>query len=191
MTSTDTRERNMAEGRPAGLASPSGEAGGVYINCHTAFSYKYGTMPVQELFDEAKRCGVHKLVLTEINNTASYIEMMRICEKNKPFENNLTRYGEEPYVLDIAVGVEFRRENELLYIAIAKNNKGFEAINGFLSFHNRESKPLPQRAPELQQAFIIYPYPAIQPEQLRKDEFIGVSKHQLNHFSIQSSYRSF
>ena len=163
----------------------------MYINCHTAYSFKYGTMPVQELFDEAKRCGVHKLVLTEINNTASYIEMLRLCEKNRPHENNRTRFGEEPYILDIAVGVEFRQDHELLYIAIAKNNKGFEALNRFLSFHSREGKPFPPRAPEFPHVIIIYPYPKIEPERLRKYEFIGVSKHQLNHFTVQSSYKLF
>ncbi len=162
----------------------------MYLNCHTAFSFKYGTMLVQELFEEAKRCGVHKLVLTEINNTASYIEMLRLCEKNKPLENNLTKYGESAHALEIAIGVEFRKENELLYIAIAKNNKGFEAINRFLSHHNREEKSFPLRAPEFQHVFIIYPYNKIEPEQLRKYEYIGVSKHQLNHFTMQSSYKS-
>jgi len=43
----------------------------MYLNCHTGFSFKYGTLTIKELFDEARRCGVHKLVLTEINNTAS------------------------------------------------------------------------------------------------------------------------
>ncbi len=163
----------------------------MYLNCHTAFSFKYGTMPLQQLFDEAKRCGVHKLILTEINNTASYIEMLRICENNKPLEKNLNRYGEQAYVLDIAVGVEFRREHELLYVAVAKNNEGFEAINRFLSFHNRERKPFPKRAPGFANVFIIYPYPHIEPEELRKYEFIGVGGHQLNHFAIKSSFLSY
>ncbi|HEY9489446.1 MAG TPA: DNA polymerase III subunit alpha [Chryseosolibacter sp.] len=161
----------------------------MYINCHTAYSFKYGTMPVRRLFDEAKRCGVHKLVLTEINNTASYIEMLRICEENKPRENGLTRYGEAGYLLEIAAGVEFRQNNELLYIAIAKNNEGFESINRFLSYHNREKKSFPRRAPEFEDVFIVYPYPAVEPEQLRQYEFIGVTKHQLNKFAIQSTYK--
>src|SRR5688572_18053030 len=115
----------------------------MFLNCHTAFSFKYGTMPVKQLFEEAKRCGVHKLILTEINNTASYIEMLRLCAENAPRENNLTKYGKEPYALGIAAGIEFRRGNELLYIAIAQNNEGFETINRFLSGHNRTKEPLP------------------------------------------------
>lgn len=147
-------------------------------------------MPVQELFDEARRCGVRKLVLTEINNTASYVEMLRICDNNKAGENGMTRYGTPAYSLDIAVGVEVRQDNELRYVAIAQNNQGFEAINRFLSYHNRENKPVLSRAPEFDNVFVIYPYPAIAPQQLRKYEFIGVTKHQLNHFAVHSSYQS-
>ena len=112
----------------------------MYLNCHTGYSFKYGTLPIKTLFDEARRCGIHKLVLTEINNTASYLEMLRVCNENKARESGLTKFGKAPYNLDIAVGVEFRNDNELLYIAIASNNSGFEAINRFLSHHNRGEK---------------------------------------------------
>ena len=104
----------------------------MFLNCHTGFSFKYGTLPVEKLFNEAKRCNVHKLVITEINNTASYLEMLRICAKNVPYDNGLTKYGKAPFVLDIAVGIEFRKEHELLYIVIARNNERFEHLNRFL-----------------------------------------------------------
>lgn len=151
----------------------------MYLNCHTGFSFKYGTLPIKDLFAEAKRCGVHKLALTEINNTASYLEMMRICDEHKAHKNGLTKFDKEPYDLDLAVGIEFRIENDFLYIALAKNNAGFEAINRFLSYHNREEKPFPVRAPELEETFIIYAYGTIEPNQLKENEFIGVKKHQL------------
>ncbi len=163
----------------------------MYLNCHTGFSFKYGTLPIKALFEEAKRCGIHKLALTEINNTASYLDLLRICDANRPRENGLTKFGKESYQLDIAVGVEFRNlpsgqasQNELLYIAIAKNNQGFEAINRFLSFLNREGKPSPSRAPEFDQVFIIYPFGKIEPDQLREYEFIGVGKQHFPVFAI-------
>ncbi|MBT1703250.1 DNA polymerase III subunit alpha [Chryseosolibacter indicus] len=165
----------------------------MFLNCHTGFSFKYGTLPVQRLFDEAKRCGVHKLVLTEINNTASYMEMLRIRDKNIPGENGLTKYGDAPYQLDIAVGIEFRRDDELLYIAIAKNNQGFKNINKFLSYHNREAKPLPLRAPAFDEVFTIYPWGKIEPEQLKENEYIGVHKQQLHYYNthpLKSSYQN-
>src|SRR5882672_1305946 len=114
----------------------------MYLNCHTGFSFKYGTLPIKALFGEAKRCGIHQLALTEINNVASYLELLRICDENKAvvgtqnleFPQGLTRFGKIPYDLQIAVGIEFRSaENELLYIIIAKNNQGFEKLNRLLS----------------------------------------------------------
>lgn len=163
----------------------------MYLNCHTGFSFKYGTLPVETLFNEAKRCGVHKLVITEINNTASYLEMLRLRDKNLPCKNGLTKFGQEPYTLDIAAGIEFRRDHELLYIAIAKNNKGFELINRFLSYHNRENEPLPFRAPQLDEVFIIYPFGKIEPEQLRPNEYIGIRKQELNSFAVHTSWKTY
>ncbi len=156
----------------------------MYLNCHTGFSFKYGTLPIKRLFDEAKRCGIHKLALTEINNVASYLELLRIGDENKPRANGLTKFGKIPYELNMAVGIEFRSaENELLYIAIAKNNFGFEKLNRFLSYHNRENKKFPSRAPQLENAFVIYPFRKIEPEQLLPHEFIGVRSNELNAFA--------
>lgn len=158
--------------------------------CHTSLSFKYGTLSPKQLFDEARRCGVRKLVLAEINNTASYIEMLRICEKSRRVNGSLDRYGNEGYDLEIAVGVEVRESNEFLYLLIAQNNNGFESINRFLSQHSREKKPFPRRAPELADVFVVYPYPTMDEVPLRDYEFIGVRKHQLNHFSIRAAQRS-
>ncbi len=164
----------------------------MYFNCHTAFSFKYGTLSVEKLFDEAKRCGVRKLVLTEINNTASYIEMLRLCGERAPVgESNQTAFGKEAYALDIAVGIEFRKENELLYIAIAQNNSGFEKVNRFLSYHNLKNIPLPERAPELENVFIIYPFGKLEPDLLRPNEFLGVRRHQLNQLNFYQSYKAY
>src|ERR1700755_2664272 len=99
----------------------------MYLNCHTWFSFKYGTLSPENLFKEAKKHGVKKLVITDINNTCSYIEVLRHCMENR-----------NDHELEIAVGVEFRRENKVLYVLIAKNNNGFEEINRFLSRHNNE-----------------------------------------------------
>src|SRR5690606_4177657 len=181
----------------------------MYINCHTAFSFKYGTLTVQRLFEEARKNGVHKLVLTEINNTASYIEMLRLCAENAPVGKGqdsdpilhppaspektsaesgggVTSFGEPAYSLEIALGIEFRRDRQLKYIAIARNNNGFEKINRFLSHHNLTGKNLPERAPEFEDVFIVYPFGKIAPEQLRPYEFIGVRKQQLGQYLLSS-----
>ncbi|RAV99549.1 DNA polymerase III subunit alpha [Pseudochryseolinea flava] len=163
----------------------------MYLNCHTAFSFKYGTLRIKDLFAEAKRCQVGKLVLTEINNTSSYIEMLRVCAEHATVpETGLTKYGKESHNLEIAVGVEFRQDNQLLYIAIAKNNNGFERINRFLSFHNRDGRRFPNRAPALEDVFIIYPF-RTEPETLRINEFIGVRKSELTQLALYKPYQDY
>ncbi|MDZ4714411.1 MAG: DNA polymerase III subunit alpha [Cytophagales bacterium] len=164
----------------------------MFLNCHTAFSFKYGTMPVLTLFNEARRCGVHKLVMTEINNVASYIEMLRLCKENAPLPGStMTAYGQEGYALDIALGIEFRKEHELLYILLARNNEGFEKINRFLSHHNLTAKPFPPQAPEIDNAFVIYPFGKVTPEILRDNEFIGVQLQHLSTFALYSPFKTF
>jgi DNA-directed DNA polymerase III PolC len=151
----------------------------MYLNCHTGYSFKYGTLPIKTLFEEAKRCGVHKLALTEINNTASWLELLRVCNDNRAQTNGKTKFDKEPYDLDLAVGIEVRNANEFLYIIIAKNNAGFETLNRFLSHYNREAKPFPVRAPKLEDCFVLYAFNSIDPEILRANEFVGVRKHHL------------
>lgn len=156
----------------------------MYLNCHTGFSFRYGTIPVQKLFDEAKRCGIKKLALTEIHNTGSYMELLRICDENRAVKDGLTRYGKPAYDLEVAVGIEFKKGHELLYIGIAQNNAGFEELTRFQSYHNRECKEFPARAPRFDNVFVIYPFGKIPPEQLRNNEFTGVRKHEVLTYSV-------
>jgi DNA polymerase III alpha subunit len=92
----------------------------VYLNTHTNLSFKYGTLSPEDIFIEAQRLGIKKLALTEINNTASYIEMLRVIEERK-----------DEYSLELAVGMEFREAHHLKFIALAKNNEGFAEINRY------------------------------------------------------------
>ncbi|MBI1768634.1 MAG: DNA polymerase III subunit alpha [Bacteroidetes bacterium] len=164
----------------------------MYLNCHTGFSFKYGTLPIKILFNEAKRCGIHKLAITEINNVSSYLEMLRICDENKARPNGLTKFEKIPYDLNIAAGIEFRsEENELLYIALAKNNDGFEKLNRFLSYHNQKNEKFPTRAPEIENVFVVYPYQKIEPELLLPNEYVGVRSGDLHLFSADSSRKGY
>lgn len=130
------------------------------------------------LFAEAKRCGVRKLILTEINHVASYVEMLRLCRENAPGEDGKSINGDEGYILEVGVGIEFRQGSELFYVGIARNNSGFEELNRFLSFHNSNGRSLPPRAPEFVDVYVIYPFRKQDPASLRSFEFIGVdTKH--------------
>ena len=55
-----------------------------------------------------------------------------------------------------AAGIEFRDGDDLLYTCLARNNEGFREINAFLSAHNLDGTPLPRRAPDLPNAWVIW-----------------------------------
>ncbi|MFY7920644.1 MAG: DNA polymerase III subunit alpha, partial [Chryseotalea sp.] len=135
---------------------------------------------MQQLLSEIKRCGVRKFALTEINNTASYIELLRLCsempDENKP---------------ELALGIEFKQDNTFCFIALAKNNTGFANINRYLSALNKQGKEKPLRAPLIEDVFIIYPLGRYEPETLLEHEFIGVKINQVNQLITSKTYPSY
>jgi len=156
----------------------------MYLNCHTALSFKYGVLQPAALLREVRRCGVTKFVLTEINNTASWVEVKRLLEEEH--KQNPTA---EP--IQMAVGIEFRKDDKLLYTAIAENDSGFESLNRFLSVHNLNQKPLPDHAPDLDHVFFVYPYGKINAEILRENEFIGVTAGNLSRFRLDGAGKEY
>lgn len=136
----------------------------MFLNCHTFHSLRYGTLSVQELVKQASYFGVKELVLTDINTITAIYEFKKECE-------NL---GIKPIV-----GVEIRKENELFYIAIAKDFSGIGEINQMLTDFNRDEKELPKHHPNFKNVFTIYPLEN-RPETLLKNECIGIKKTELN-----------
>lgn len=146
----------------------------MYLNCHTWFSLRYGTLSPQDLVDLAAEKGAEVLALTDINNTSAAFDFVNACYKK----------GIHP-----VVGIEFRREGKLLYTGIAKNNRGFEELNSFLSWHNLSETPIQQTAPAFDQAFVIYPYP-YDATLLKENEWIGVRIADLNKIAIREKKHS-
>ena len=140
----------------------------MFWNCHSYFSFRYGTLSINDLFEQAKTHRIHKLILTDINNTSGYIDLLRTCEENR-----------DEWDLKIALGVEFRQDNQLLYIALAQNNDGFEEINRYLSYHNRTKKPFRNHSPAFGDTYIVYPLDNT-PDRLRENEFIGVKSQEFS-----------
>lgn len=130
----------------------------MFLNCHSWFSFKYGVMRPEALLEEAAKAGLRTLALTDIHCTAGIPDFVR----------DAPRYGVRPIA-----GIEFRRGVRLLYIGLAKNNAGFQQLNELLSPHLLDDAALPERAPELADAFFIYPF-SHAPQQLRPNERVGI-----------------
>ena len=114
----------------------------MFLNCHSYYSLRYGTLSIEKLVETAKACNVTTLALTDINNSTGIVGFVKTCREN----------GIRPIA-----GIEFRRDEQLLYIGLAMNNEGFRELNEFLSYHTLNGLPLPNQAPEFENVTIIYP----------------------------------
>lgn len=138
----------------------------MFLNCHSYYSLRYGTLSVESLIAAAKKFNIPSLALTDINTSMGIPDFVRECNEN----------GIKPIA-----GIEFRNhENQLLYVAIAKNNEGLREINEFLSQHNLSRTPLPALTPEFNHVYVIYPFDKSSEVKLRDFEFIGIKPSQLN-----------
>lgn len=115
----------------------------MFLNCHSWFSLKYGVLRPGALLEEAARAGVTVCALTDIHCTAGVPDFVRDAPK----------HGVRP-----VVGIEFRQGSHLLYIGLARNNEGFQALNTLLSTHLLDGTPLPERPPLLEHTYFILPF---------------------------------
>jgi len=146
----------------------------MYLNCHSYYSLRYGTMPVEKLVAEAVKNDVRAMAMTDINNTMGMMDFIAECRL--------------AHIRPIA-GTEFRDDqNRLLFIAIARNNQGFREINEFLTRHNLEKVPFPLRAPSFENAYVIYPFSGGIPLKPAENEFIGIKPGEINRL-VTSRYR--
>ncbi|MGB8491445.1 MAG: DNA polymerase III subunit alpha [Bacteroidales bacterium] len=136
----------------------------MYLNCHTYYSLRYGTMSVEQLVQKAVEAGADAIALTDINNSTAIPEFAGEAAKNN---------------LKPVAGIEFRDGNDLLYTGIARNNKGLRELNEFLSKHNFENTPLPFPAPVFSESFIIYPLKKTPGRKLLSNERIAVKPDEL------------
>jgi len=90
----------------------------MFLNCHSFFNLKYGTLSVRKLLETARAHGVDRLALTDINNTSGHLQFMK----------EAAAFG-----VTAVLGVDFRNRSKQLYIGLAQTEKGLTALNRFLS----------------------------------------------------------
>lgn len=131
----------------------------MYLNTHTYYSFRYGTLSEEELLTTAQQCGIGEFALTDINSTAGSLNFVRLA----------TKFDIRPIL-----GIDFRNGAQQKFIGIAKNNQGFQELNEYLSKHLHEKSTFPDRAPEFEHAFIVYPFQSSFTDKLRENEFLGI-----------------
>ena len=135
----------------------------MYLNTHTYFSLRYGTLSTESLLDLAQLNDIDSLALTDINNTSACLNFVRLAYKNniKPI-----------------LGIDFRNGVEQKFVGLARNNEGFYQLNHYLSKHLHEELEFPDQAPELPDCSFIYPFQR-ELRDLKPNEYLGVSPEDL------------
>jgi len=144
----------------------------MYLNCHTYYSLRYGTMSVELLVQKALEAGTDAIVLTDINNSTGIPEFAGECAKKN---------------MRPVAGIEFRNDNEFQYIGIARNNNGLRELNKFLSDLNFSKSSVPFPAPRFSESYVIYSLKKIPQRKLFDNERIGIRPGELNSLLTLSS----
>ncbi len=137
----------------------------MYLNVKSYYSLCYGTVSIEDLVERAGALHIPAMALTDINNTMGMIDFVFECKK----------YGIKP-----VAGCEFRNGDELMYVAVARNNEGFREINETLSLHNISKVPYAAEAPQWNNVFVIYPFGKKKAGQLAENEYIGIRLSQVS-----------
>lgn len=145
----------------------------MYLNCHSYYSFKYGTISPKQLLAEAAGKKISRIALTDINNTSGILDFFRLAEK--PFKSEHGDFKVAP-----VAGIDFRNGSEQKFIGIARDEKGFYELNKFLSECSLSGKTIiPDKVPEFENASLIFPFTTIY-RSLHKSEFIGIKISDLN-----------
>ncbi len=137
----------------------------MYLNCHTYYSLRYGTISPKELIDIALQYHITTVCLTDINSTSANLEFVQLAKK----------HGIQPII-----GIDFRNGAQQQFVIIAKNNTGLQNINTYLSeFLHTKNFSIPKRAKSLKDTFVIYPFQN-DVFDLEENEFIGIKPSDLN-----------
>ncbi len=131
----------------------------MYLNAHTYYSFKYGTLSIEELLGFAQQNGVGELALTDINSTAGCLNFVRLAPK---------------YDVWPVLGIDFRNGTEQKFIGIAQNNEGFQELNEYLSEHLHDEKEFPDHAPAFEHSYVVYPFHFSLTKELAENEFLGI-----------------
>lgn len=136
----------------------------MFLNCHSYYSLRFGTLSPNQLAEGAFASDVENIALTDVNNTAGIPEFYFACRKN----------GVKPIA-----GVDIRsKDNFQLFVLIAKNNEGLAEINKYLTEINRKKRKRDE-LPQFNNVYVVIPLENVRKTGLSENEYIGVRPSQV------------
>jgi len=144
----------------------------LYLNCHSWFSLRYGTIRPADLLALCRQNGVEVAAFTDVNNTSACLDFLRLAPT---------------YGVRAITGIDFRNGAHCRYVGLARNNQGFQELNEHLSEFLHTERSFGPYAPNLPNCYVIYPFRellngAVSLSELRENAFIGVHSSERNRF---------
>lgn len=143
---------------------------------HSYYSLRYGTISPADLVKKASELGIETLALIDIHRVSGVYEFVQQCKN----------YGIKP-----VVGMEFRKGDTQKYICLAKNSAGFSAINAFASTYLMQELPFPERPPQWEDVYTIYPFSERNKLNLGPNEYVGIHANDLKSLWKESDFSKF
>jgi DNA polymerase-3 subunit alpha len=146
----------------------------MYINCHSYYSLKYGTLSVKSLVELGKQQGVKAMALTDINNTSGCVDFSREAQKA----------GIRP-----VIGIDFRKMDgdvACSFIGLARSMEGFAELNAYLTAILHGDERMDDDAPPFYSAYVVYPF--ARAAQLKRplygNEYVGMHASELRRLAL-------
>lgn len=145
----------------------------MYLNCHSYYSFKFGTLSIEQLLLLAQTHQQKAIALTDINNTSGCLSFVQQAKEA----------GIKPII-----GIDFRKGAQQHFVGLARSNKGFQSLNEYLSDILVAEEEIPLRAKQMEEVSVIYPFAMYSQEriELGVNEYIGIAYHELKYlpFSV-------
>ncbi len=135
----------------------------MFLNCHSYYSLKYGTMSIEELVSKTKELNIDTLALTDINTSMGIMDFIKKCNEND---------------IQPIAGIEFL-DDKNRWTGIAKNNAGFAELNEYLTGINLKKAVLSTPAPHFENVYVVYPFDPGKKYELEENEFIGIRPNEV------------
>lgn len=132
----------------------------MFLNTHSYYSLRYGTIPAKDLISLMKSMNTDVFSFTDINATTMSLDVFKIAKN---------------IGIKVVLGVDFRNKAQQQFIMLAKNNIGFQNINTYLSgFLHQPNFTIPNTAKQLKNTIVIYPFHSFDNVILKTNEYLGV-----------------
>jgi DNA polymerase-3 subunit alpha len=141
------------------------------LTAHSYYSFRFGTISLEKVLEHAISNDYEVVALTDVNSTAGALNFVRLAGKR----------GIKP-----VLGIDFRNGARQCFLALATNNRGWTEINAYASHFLHSGEPIPLKAPQFKNAFVIYPFEFLDQlnlDRLQTHEYISVKPRDLLRFS--------